>query len=204
MYAVRKVNRTDSVAEEFEAERHLPTSWANSATRRISNWGQQGATKQGATSGGAKELKAVQQLLRHYRRDHEVLLLPLGGGELINAGTEVELAEMQRIAVKTFALIDSDRVEAGAPLSERHRALVAICAKLEISCHVLERRAFENYFPTRAVKRALGEDHEGFGPFDALDDVPRRWPKSRNWRIAREMTRDELDETDLGEFLRSF
>ena len=40
-------------------------------------------------------------------------------------------------------------------------------------------------------------------PYEAFKDVSPRWSKEENWRIAREMTLDEIDSTDLGQFLKS-
>lgn len=41
--------------------------------------------------------------------------------------------------------------------------------------------------------------HEG--PALNRADLPNIWPKSDNWRIARLMSRDELLNTDIGQFL---
>jgi energy-coupling factor transporter ATP-binding protein EcfA2 len=200
VYSVRKVNRSDSAAEPFEAVPHLAEFLGEMG---YTAYHQLGFTKVLLVE-GPTELKAVQQLLRIYGRDHEVLLLPLGGGELINAGTEVELSEMKRIAADTFALIDSERLAPEEPLSSERQAFVELCKKLDIDCHVLEKRAFENYFTAAALQRAKGAGHTELGAHQALKDASRPWAKRDNWRIAREMTRDELESTDLGKFLASF
>ena len=44
---------------------------------------------------GPTEVKAVQQLLRMFRKDHKVVLLPLGGASMINARSETELEEIK-------------------------------------------------------------------------------------------------------------
>jgi hypothetical protein len=41
-------------------------------------------------------------------------------------------------------------------------------------------------------------------PFENFAEMSPRWHKSDNWRIAREVRRDELVGTDLGEFLEEF
>jgi hypothetical protein len=41
------------------------------------------------------------------------------------------------------------------------------------------------------------------GPYERLKEAPRRWNKVENWRIARKMTKPELEATDLGQFLKS-
>jgi len=37
--------------------------------------------------------------------------------------------------------------------------------------------------------------------YESLGDVRASWNKEENWRIASEMTKDELDATELGKFL---
>jgi len=73
-----------------------------------------------------------------------------------------------------------------------------------INCHVLARRATENYLTDRAIKELYGNT------FNALDayELPSKeenkfWGKTENWRIAQLMTRDEFEETDLGQFIKT-
>jgi hypothetical protein len=81
---------------------------------------------------------------------------------------------------------------------------VATCDALGIRRHVLHRRATENYFSERAIQIALrSPSFRALGPFEKLEDAKPAWGKQENWRIAREMSLEELDGTDLGEFIRS-
>ena len=55
-----------------------------------------------------------------------------------------------------------------------------------------------------------GNEYEGFtfinralGPYESLADVSPVWSKAENWRIAREMTLEEIKGTDLETFLQS-
>jgi predicted ATP-dependent endonuclease of OLD family len=65
---------------------------------------------------GASEVKVFQQFLRKYRLDHKIVLMPLGGSQLINAQREAELQELQRITPKLFAIIDSEKAAVDQPL----------------------------------------------------------------------------------------
>ena len=152
---------------------------------------------------GPKDVKTVQQLLRKYNKEHEVVLLPLCGSSLINATSESELQEMKRITENVSALIDSERETAGATLSRERQAFLDICKNAGISCHVLERRAIENYLSERALKIAKGDQYRALEPYQKLGDISPTWGKQENWRVAREMTVDELDGTDLGGFLNN-
>jgi len=152
---------------------------------------------------GPTEVTAIQQLLRLYGKDHEILLMPLGGSSLINGTdtTEKSLQELTRITTDIFAVVDSERQTAGAPLSPDRQGFVNLCKKVGINCCVLDFRAIENYFPDSAVKRAKGPKYSALSPYLALSDASLSWSKSDNWKIAREIHKQDLANTDLGQFL---
>jgi hypothetical protein len=98
-------------------------------------------------------------------------------------------------------LMDSERTAHDAPLEPMRAGFVAICKKVGLHHHVLERRAIENYFSDEAVKKAFGTHYRALHPYEKLKDISPAWGKSENWRIAREMTIPEVEGTDLGQFL---
>jgi hypothetical protein len=150
---------------------------------------------------GATEIRTIQQLLRALKKEHQFLLLPLGGSALINGRRESELAEIKRITPNVIAIVDSERSAAESPLLQERQDFVRVCGALQIRCAVLERRAIENYFTPRAIRAALGKTIPALGPYEKLDPNI-HWAKNENWRIARAMTRDEVLATeDLGKFL---
>ena len=59
----------------------------------------------------------------------------------------------------------------------------------------------ESYFTDSAVKRAIGDSYRALGAYEDRRTVTPIWSKHHNWKIAREMKRDELTGTDLGDFL---
>ncbi len=150
---------------------------------------------------GATDLRTIQQMLRQYGKDHSILVLPLGGASLIRGDVDLELAELTRITPKIFAVIDSERKSGAEPPPPDRLAFKQACEKASIACHILERRAIENYFPDSAVKQVFGPKYRGLQPYEALTDVSPSWGKRDNWKIARAMTQTELDATDLGQFL---
>lgn len=152
---------------------------------------------------GPADVRTMQQLLRLWHKDHEVVLLPLGGSSMINANAEGELAEIQRITDRVFVLIDSERAQRDAALSADRQAFVTLCQRLNLPVTVLDRRAIENYFPDQAVKAALGETYRALAPYQLLRDAQPSWGKRDGWRIARQMKAVELHGTDLGDFLAS-
>jgi len=150
---------------------------------------------------GVKDVKPIQQFLRLYKIDHQVVLLPLGGRQFINASREAELVEIKRISDNVYALIDSERTAPGAPLEPNIAAFVEICQRVGIDCHVLEYRALENYLTDRAVKKVKDEKYTALKEYEARNEVSPVWAKEENWLIAREMTLAEVNATDLGQFL---
>jgi len=150
---------------------------------------------------GPTEIKAVQQLLRLLRKDHEVLVMPLGGSAMINGKRGHEMAELRRVSDRVFALIDSERSSESAPLERAREEFRTACQVASVHCHVLERRSFENYLSESAVRTVMGEKYRALGPYERLKDVTPSWAKEDNWRIVREMALKDLDRTDLLKFL---
>jgi hypothetical protein len=147
--------------------------------------------------------RALQQLLRLHHKEHQILMLPLGGSTLIKGGADAEaqLLELKRITPNISALVDSERAVADDPLDANRSGFAATCGKLTIPCHIMGRRALENYFPTHAIESEIGPGRVALGHFDRLSDARPGWPKSLNWKIARAMSLDDLNGTDLGAFL---
>ncbi|MEM6884158.1 MAG: AAA family ATPase [Verrucomicrobiota bacterium] len=151
---------------------------------------------------GPTEIKAVRKVLSKIKRDHDVVLMPLGGSSMINGHREDELKEVKKICDDVYALIDSERRSERARISPNHKAFQESCRKVGIHCHILERRALENYFSTRAVKEVLGDKFRAPKPFEDLKEVNSKWPKSENWKIIQQMRREELNDSDLWQFLQ--
>ena len=150
---------------------------------------------------GATEVQTIQQFLRLFGKEHRVVLLPLGGASLINDKAEPQLREIKRISDEVYALIDSERTGPSDPLAKDRAGFQAACQRVGITCHVLDRRAIENYLPDRAVKKIKGDKYRALGSYELLKAASSPWAKAENWRIAREMTREELEQTDLGQFI---
>ncbi len=152
---------------------------------------------------GATEVKTFHQFLRLYGKDHQIVLLPLGGNQLIRGVSETELQEIKRISDNISAVIDSERSSSHVALEPARAAFLQTCKFVGIDCHVLDRRATENYFTDQAIKKVMGSKYSALQPYERLEDASLGWAKADNWRIAREMSRAELEATDLGEFLQS-
>jgi ABC-type cobalamin/Fe3+-siderophores transport system ATPase subunit len=152
---------------------------------------------------GRTEVKTIQQLLRLLKKDHEIVIIPMGGSEMINGNSEAELAELSRISTKISAVIDSERSALNDPLSKHRQGFMAACKNAQIDCKLLDWRAVENYLPERAIKKICGPTFQALAPFEKRESHSPMWPKTENWRIAREMTLEELRASDLGRFLET-
>ncbi len=200
IYALRKIAEGDCHVADFEG---MPSLSEFLGELSFSGYRELGFDKVLLVE-GSTEVKTMQQLLRLYKKDHITVLLPLGGSQMINAGRETELHEITRISSKVSALIDSERHAAGNALDARRAEFVAACKKVGIPCHVLERRAIENYFADSAVKKVKGDKYRASRPYEKLGDISPVWSKAENWRIARETSQADFENTDLGTFLKSF
>lgn len=152
---------------------------------------------------GTTEVPTIQRWLRLYGIDHQVVLVPLGGASMINGRSAGALNEIKRISTRVAVLIDSERSEAGASLAKDREDFVTVCRDLGFDVHVLDRRALENYLTEAAVKAVKGGKYRALGEFEALKESSQPWGKNENWRIAAEMTRSDLDGTDVGQFFQS-
>lgn len=154
---------------------------------------------------GVTELKTVQELLRKYGKDTKVLLMSLGGNDMINGKREYELSEITT-RLKTgniYAWVDSERPSSAAPLSTDRSAFLDVCKKLGITAALSERRSIENYFTERAVRAALrNQEKTALTEFEKLNQGT-HWRKEENWKIAKETQKEEIAGTDLGRFIDS-
>ena len=95
------------------------------------------------------------QFLRRYGKEHEVLMLPLHGDDMISGDVQQELSELLRIGGNVKYLIDSERSAEGKPLRRKRQDFVELCTELNIGGLVLKRRALENYFTETAASSEM-------------------------------------------------
>ena len=147
---------------------------------------------------GRTSVKVFVELLRLFNKDHEFLVVPMS--DLINRYSRDELQEVTRISPHTFAVIDSERQNAGDQIEVGRQTFLQNCGDLQIECLVLEYRAIENYLSEHAIKIVQGATCRALTPFEGRQ-AAKLWPKTENWKIARAMERTEIEATDLGQFL---
>jgi hypothetical protein len=150
---------------------------------------------------GVNDIKTVQQFLRLLGKDHRVVVLQLGGSQMIRPQRAQELSETLRLTKNVHVVIDSERTAAAAPIVKERSEFLAACAGLGIHAVATDRRAMEHYISDSAAKTAFGDKFRSLADFEDRASVSPIWGKWESWRAAREMTRDELLQTDVGQFL---
>lgn len=150
---------------------------------------------------GVTDVRTVQQFLRKLQKDHSIVLLPLGGSQLVRPEAELELAELRRLGARVGVLIDREGPD--PKNRERRMEFIALCKMLQFDTCLTERRAIENYLSDRAIKKVKGQKFRALAEDESLSNCENGWSKSENWRIAHEMSFDEIKDTDLGKFLVS-
>lgn len=150
---------------------------------------------------GVNDVRTIHQFLRTMKKEHAVVVMQLGGNELAKGGRELELGEIRRLSENIYALVDSERSQETDPPAEQRIAFAGICDTLKIPLCITQRRAIENYLTDRAVKTAFGPSHNGLSPYEAFAANTHGWKKSEGWRVAREMSLEEIRGTDLYDFL---
>jgi ABC-type cobalamin/Fe3+-siderophores transport system ATPase subunit len=151
---------------------------------------------------GVTDVRAVTALLRKLKKDLEIVVLPMGGRELIKAGTGREIAELKRLHTNVYVLIDSERRSSAEALAPQRAQFVDDCRQFGIEVCILERRAIENYWPEPAIKRAVAGATRGLDEYEEIRSANCGWSKRDNWRIAAATDIQELEGTDLLNFLK--
>jgi len=150
---------------------------------------------------GPTDMPTVRAFLHKNGKSRKVALMHLGGSSTINENCALQLAEVKRVGRNVKAVIDSERPAAGANLEPARRAFVGECRKQGIPLHVLDRRATEHYLTERAIRVVKGSKYSALTEYEDRRAHTPMWSKDENWRIAREMTWEEVKDTDLGKFL---
>lgn len=152
---------------------------------------------------GVTEIKTLRQILRKWKLDASVMLIPLGGDALIDPNRQDELNEFNRFNAKVFVIIDSERKHANDQIPKRDK-FIKECEDLfgKNSAIQTKRRAIENYFTEDAIRNGLrSNEYAALGPFDELKSSPKAWGKNNNHKIAAEMSKEDWLNTDIGEFI---
>ena len=139
---------------------------------------------------------------------NEVLILPLGGKNIISKNRSDELGVFTKITSFCYALIDLDGEDGSKEPEKGRNEFLDLCKKNSICAHMTAKRALENYFTDSALRKAFPH-HPEIKPLKEFERLTegkskedRHWNKPQNIRIAREMTLNDLHGTDILKFLK--
>jgi energy-coupling factor transporter ATP-binding protein EcfA2 len=153
---------------------------------------------------GVTDVRTYQQFLRKLKKDHEIVVLPLGGNQLINGAVPEELNELKRLSENIAIIIDSERHSLDENISKERKEFKKICEKYGFKILVTQRRATENYLSESAIQKVKGPKYKALEEYQKLKETNPSWDKSENWKIAREMDLKGLEGTDILEFLEEW
>jgi hypothetical protein len=151
---------------------------------------------------GPTDIQVFQSILQTLGYGSKVVLLNLGGSSNVTARVRPQLEELLRLVrfdkdhPQLAAIVDSER-SSESSRNERVEGFAHVLADLEVPCHVLERRAIENYFTSTQLNAARVR----LGPIGPYEPLPQNWDKGANFKIASQMTRNEVEDCDFGRFL---
>lgn len=151
---------------------------------------------------GVHDIKVFRQFLRIFGLEHKTVVLFLGGNQMATGDREHELSEIKRLTDRVYAIADSEREHQDGSPDAKRLAFEASCEKLKIPVQLTKFRATENYFSDRAVKEALGNSYSALGPYENIKNSANGWAKADNWKIAAKMNIKEIQQTDIGAFIR--
>jgi hypothetical protein len=152
---------------------------------------------------GVTDVRLFQHWLKLFGRHASVIVVPMGGNDLVNGKRRLELEELKRITPDVFAIVDSERTSQDLPPKQDRVDFANVCHAIGIRCHVMNRRASDNYLSSNAVAQITGIEHAPLTPYERLADRRPGWDKSLNGAIAAAMNKGELVGTDVGDFLES-
>jgi len=138
-------------------------------------------------------------------RGQNVSVISIGGDDA--ASRHFDVSHLSNLHPKMWAVLDSERKQRNSsPESQR----LKIKEKLEangIPCHLTERRATESYFTLRALNVIYSKcpaELDPYGDPDLANQGVEQFDKHRNGEVAEAMEWQELERTDLADFIKKF
>ncbi|MDZ4402694.1 AAA family ATPase [Prosthecobacter sp.] len=153
---------------------------------------------------GRTDIKAFREILRKFNLEQHFLIWSLNGSDWIKAPPEKiadELAELKRLGAASVSIVfDSERTDSSMDMSEAVRPFHDLCASLGFNVFATDRHSTENYITQEALDK-LCPGTVALGEFEIFGASGKKWEKSKNWLLFREMGRPDIEGTGLGQFI---
>lgn len=154
---------------------------------------------------GPTDIKCFKEILRKYHIEQHFIIMDLGGASNINDSRYEELSELKRLNAKSYNVIfDSEISKPGEPLKPHLEKFKVMCEeKLNFNVFPTDVYATDNYLTQDVVTRELGSSYQALDKFENINDrsAENKWGKSLNWKMFREMKKEDFAGTGLDEFI---
>jgi len=157
---------------------------------------------------GPNDIQVIKHFLRLLdKKVEEFIVLDLGGDSGITVKRKNELKEVSKICPLVSVIIDRDGdADSSEPKKGRNKFIEMCINELGFNVHMTDQRAIENYFVKHAIRKVFPyrKAIKALNKYEKLGDGPNKkshWSKKKNLLIAEQMEKDDIKDTDLGEFL---
>jgi predicted ATP-dependent endonuclease of OLD family len=156
---------------------------------------------------GRTDIKSFKEILKKYKIEHHFILIDLGGSNFINGDSYEELEELKRLNAKSYSVIfDSEISQEGEEMQQKFKDFKSNCEKLNFNIFETEFHSTENYITQKAINKVIGPNYPVLGKYESLESPERKenntkWGKSDNWKMFKEMTKDDFIGTKLDVFI---
>lgn len=155
---------------------------------------------------GATDIKCFKEILRKYAIEQHFIIMDLGGSGLISESRREELSELKRLNAKSYSVIfDSEILHEDAPLKDKLQKFKNMCIELSFNVFPTEFHSTDNYLSQEVISKELGSGYTALSKYEKLNNRPphNKWGKSLNWKMFREMKKEDFTGTKLDEFIIS-
>ena len=106
--------------------------------------------------------------------------------------------------VAPAVIFDSERTAANAPLAKKFQDFKDAAEKLGYLVFPTDLHSTENYITQSAIDAVYPtQGYRALTPFEDFKKVQPHWGKKNNWKLFREMSREDIEKTGLGIFIKT-
>lgn len=153
---------------------------------------------------GRTDVKFFQEILRKYQLEQHFIIIPIGGKSFMSKEKKsviTELQEIQRFNTEVAVIVDSDKTSFDSPLDKSLSVFAECCKDLGYQIHLTEGNSTENYIRQHVLDKEFGKrNQKELDQFEKFKQTS-QWKKEKNWLLAREMTKQDFEGTELEKFI---
>lgn len=154
---------------------------------------------------GRTDIKCFKEILRKYNIEHHFIVMDLGGANMINEKSHEELDELKRLNAKSYNVIFDSEIESeGQSLKTDFAKFKAMCEDLGFKVFPTEVHSTDNYITQAAIDSTTNSGYTKLEKHESLKSrtPDNKWGKSLNWKMFREMAKEDFEGTELDSFIK--